>query len=146
MHSLDFLIIIIYLIMTTLIEQYNEELKQDTKIDEVNVKQVAMALPAIKHKWVSRLIVAKQELMKLEKIKTQAIEAVSKKIHEQSSVAISDIAANRAAESYETCQKINDSIAEHKILIEYLEKIERLFNSTTYDVGNIVKIMQMEQT
>ena len=46
--------------------KYTEELQKDMYIDELNLSQVALTLPAIKHKWVARLILAKSEFNKIE--------------------------------------------------------------------------------
>jgi len=48
-----------------IIEKYEAEIKEDAHVDELNVKDVAMRLPAIKHKWVSRLIYHKRQVSKL---------------------------------------------------------------------------------
>ena len=46
-------------------EKYSEELKEDTKVDELNLLQKQLMLPGIKHKWVARLINQKRFLNEL---------------------------------------------------------------------------------
>jgi hypothetical protein len=40
---------------------------------------------------------------------------------------------------------LNHKIRENELIIELLEKTERNFSSCTYDIGNIIKIIQLEQ-
>ena len=48
---------------------YIEELKQDCVVDDINLKDSALMLPAKKAKWVARLVLTKNELNRLEKEK-----------------------------------------------------------------------------
>ena len=41
--------------------------------------------------------------------------------------------------------EINEQIEELELVIEYLEKAEKIFNSTTYDLKNAIELMKMEQ-
>ena len=41
--------------MSTL-DKYMEEMVQDTSVDNFNLLDIQMKLPAIKHKWVGRLM------------------------------------------------------------------------------------------
>ena len=36
-------------------------------------------------------------------------------------------------------------INEEKLIVEFLEKIEKIFSSLTYDIKNIIEIMKLEQ-
>ena len=38
-----------------LLEQYIKEMGVDVELDEFNLKDVQLKLPALKHKWVGRL-------------------------------------------------------------------------------------------
>jgi chaperonin cofactor prefoldin len=40
---------------------------------------------------------------------------------------------------------INEEIEELELVIEYLEKAEKIFSSTTYDLKNAIELMKMEQ-
>jgi hypothetical protein len=42
--------------------------------------------------------------------------------------------------------KIDEEIQDSEIIIEYLEKVETIFRSMTYDLKNIVDITRMETT
>ena len=49
-------------------------------------------------------------------------------------------------EMFELEEKLHATIKELELIIELLEKTEKIFASLTYDIGNIVKIMTLEQT
>jgi hypothetical protein len=42
--------------------------------------------------------------------------------------------------------KIDDQIAEHSLVIEYLEKIETNFRSIGFDIRNLIEIVKLETT
>ena len=50
-------------------EEFNKELQEDTKIDQINLLDKQMMLPAIRHKWVARLIEYKRKLNSLNRKK-----------------------------------------------------------------------------
>ena len=39
---------------------------------------------------------------------------------------------------------INQQIKEHKLVIEFLEKSEKIFSSLTFDIKNLVEIIKLE--
>ena len=41
--------------------------------------------------------------------------------------------------------EINEEIEELELIIEYLEKAEKIFSSTTYDIKNAIELMKLEQ-
>ena len=53
----------------TVLEKYIKELETDVIVDELNLKEAALMLPAKKAKWVSRLMLEKNNLNELYKKK-----------------------------------------------------------------------------
>ena len=51
----------------SLFEKYEQEIKKYVTVDEFNMKQIQMDLPATRHYWVGRLMFHKQEIIKLKK-------------------------------------------------------------------------------
>lgn len=126
--------------------KYKAELEEELGLNDFNMKDVQMKLPAIKHKWVARLIQQKIELNKYKKMKIDAVEAIVQKLRREAIASISDPMLARQAEKNETVQKINSKIDETEILIEYLEKVERVCSSTSYDIKNLIDIKKLEMT
>lgn len=129
---------------TTIFDKYNAEITEELDLSDFNIKDIQMRLPAIKHKWVSRMIQQKIELNKLKKMKLEAIDAVSQTLRKTNNVLLSDSALAKQAEKNDTIQRIILKMEECELLIEYLEKVERLCNGTTYDIKNLVDIKKLE--
>jgi hypothetical protein len=128
-----------------LLERYIKEIEEDLKIDEFNIKEVGLRIPARKHFWVSRLINHKRNLFKLENDKNIFKKTVMTELQTQSPVKLNIVTAENAAENHDKMREMNIKIGEEKLIIEFLEKTEKTFSSMTYDVSNIIKIMQLEQ-
>ena len=124
--------------------KYQQELEEDTSVDELNIKDMQMKLPGIKHKWVARLIFAKREVSKL---KSQRIEAIDKASHiaiQESPIAISDANARKAASTHELVIKINNKLEEQELIVEYLDKCIDVFRNMTWDFRNMVELIKLE--
>jgi hypothetical protein len=129
-----------------MLSEYIKELEEDLKINELNLKDYQLRLPAIKHKWAGRLIRLKLELIqenkKLEKLKKTLAEEVEK----ASPVKLSGPSINQMIESHATYKDYKAVIEEKKLSIELLEKTEKTLSSTTYDIKNLIEIMKLEMT
>tara|TARA_R110000772_G_scaffold164584_4_gene276023 strand:- start:1365 stop:1760 length:396 start_codon:yes stop_codon:yes gene_type:complete len=127
------------------IDQYISEIEKDLIINEFNIKDVSMKTPARKHYWVGRLIRHKKNLYNLEKEKTDIKKKVVKELLEQSPIKITIPVAEKASLNHTNIVLINEKINNEMLIIEFLEKTEKIFSSVSFDISNIVKIMQMEQ-
>ena len=127
-----------------ILDKYSEELNNDTRMDEINIKEVQLKLPGLKHKWIARLIKHKSELKKLNKLKELAKEKIVNKLTSDPNITLSKISLEKKAESNETMKKIVDKINDEQLIIAYLEKVETIFRSFTYDIKNVVEIMKLE--
>lgn len=127
--------------------KYQEEIKEDTKIDQLNILEKQLMLPAIKHKWVARLIEQKRTKAILEKKRKDIKEEVLEKLMKDGLPSgIPKASLNSKVESSEAIKKIDDEIDQVDLLIDYLEKVEKIMSSITYDIGNATKIMVLETT
>ena len=124
------------------VERYIKEIEEDLKIDEFNIKEASLKTPGRKHFWVSRLINHKRNLYFLE----HELEETSKKLvtetREKSPVAISTMSLTNAIADSEVIKNLQLKIKEEKFVIDLLEKTEKTFSSLTYDIKNIIAIMQ----
>ena len=107
-----------------------DEIGEDLVVDDFNIKEVQMRLPARKHFWVARLMDAKVE---------------KNKLLADSPVKVTQSVAEQHAERHDTISNVNTKIYECDTIIEYLEKVEKVLSQMSYDISNIVKIQQMEQ-
>lgn len=128
-----------------LLKRYKEEIGADLVVTDFNIKDVQLKLPSRKHFWAARLIDAKISLQDLQKRKKNLKKDLVKRIIAEAPVKITQQTAEIAAESTDELTTINDSIKEYELIIEYLEKVERIMAGMGYDIRNIINIMQMEQ-
>lgn len=126
------------------LEQYIKEMGDDVEIDEFNIKETQMKLPALKHKWVGRLIRSKSELANAQSRRDKAIKEIAKEIIDTATYQVTLPTAQKAAEKHQKIKDIDETIKENKLIVEFLEKSERIFNSMTFDIKNITEIMKLE--
>lgn len=136
-----------------LINKYSEELQKDTLINELNLMQMTLTLPAIKHKWVARLIEAKLRIKNLEKQKKEVREKFFNKLKNEAAtnhLKLSPIAIERSIDTDSQFKSIildiDEKIEDTKLVILYLEKVEVIFKNMTYDVKNIIDLTKLETT
>jgi hypothetical protein len=128
-----------------LLRKYIEDITKDLHLDDFNIKEAQMRLPARKHFWVARLMEAKIKRNSFFRNKKNLKKEVVKKVISDSPVRISQSAAESAAERHESISKINESISEQDSIIEYLEKVEKIMGHMHWEIKNIIDINKMEQ-
>jgi hypothetical protein len=129
-----------------MLEEYIKELETDLKINELNLKDYQLRLPAIKHKWAGRNIRLKLELSydikEYEKLKKTLVEEVQK----ASPVKMSTPSIMQVINTRQECVNFYKKIEEKKLVLELLEKAEKTLSSTTYDIKNLIEIIKLETT
>jgi hypothetical protein len=131
--------------MKNLFEEYENEITLDTKIDELNLLEKQLQLPAVKHKWVARLISHKRKLNILNKKRKEIKESVLSKLQDIPK-GIPRKSLDSKIDSTEQIISIDEEIEETNIMIEYLEKVEQIFKTMSYDLKNIIDINKLETT
>ena len=126
------------------IDEYIAEIEEDTKVSELNMKDVQLMLPGIKHKWAGRQIRAKIKLSSLYNEKDDVVQATCGILKSESPIELSDLAAEKMAAKHSKVKDMRKQIQDQKMIIELLEKAERIFNSMTFDVKNMIEIIKLE--
>jgi len=129
-----------------ILEKYKNEVSVDVKIDHINILDKQMELPGIKHKWVFRLVEAKKAFNRLNKKKKELKRDVLSTIEKEIPKSLPKSALDAKIEVSEPIQKINDDIGEIELLIDYLERVEKVFSAMSFDSKNIIDLMKMETT
>ena len=127
-----------------MLERYITEIEEDLKIDQFNIKEASLKSPGRKHFWVSRLINHKRNLQSLENKKLDLKKQIMDQIHDQSPVKLSTYTVDKTSDDSGMIREIQVKINEEKLIIEFLEKTEKIFSSLTYDIKNIIEIMKLE--
>jgi hypothetical protein len=128
-----------------LLDRYIKEIEADLVIDEINLRDVQLRLPSKKHFWVARLIKHKIEINNYKKQKEELKRILVEKVVVDSPVVVSKALAERKVDDLTEMNVLNNKIKELEYVIELLEKVEKNFNSMTYDIKNIVEILKLEQ-
>ena len=128
-------------------EKIKHEINSDLVLDRINLLEKQLMLPAIKHKWVSRLIDQKRLKNSLESKKKHLKADVLKTLQDSGIPSnLPKAALDRKIESSDSLLKIDEQIKETEIIIEYLEKVENICRSLTYDIKNAVDLEKLETT
>lgn len=130
----------------SLFEKYHMEAENDLKLDDFTIKDSQLKLPGVKHKWVGRLIKQKIEKNKLEEVRKEALNKIVEQIRQDSPVLLSDKALYQQACNHELVQKIDAKIEESKVLIDYLERLEKVCSQASFDIKNVIELRKLEIT
>lgn len=129
----------------SLLDQYISEIEKDLQINEFNLKDSSMRTPSRKHYWVSKLIKHKRNLYKLEKERDNLKKDITQKIIKESPVKVALPVAEKASLNHESIKEVQSKINDEKLIVEFLEKTEKVFSAVGFDIKNIIDIMKMEQ-
>ena len=127
------------------IDKYKKELDEDCKINMLNLRDAQMRLPAVKHKWTSRLINHKIEQDKIKKLIDEAKSTIIERQLADATVAMSRPSLEKQAENHATVIRLKEKAKEEGFVIMYLEKVEQILRGVTFDIKNLVEIMKLEQ-
>ena len=129
-----------------LLQEYQEKISEFLVIDELNMKDKQMELPGARHYWVGRLMHHKQEILKLQRAKTQALVMLRQKIEGESPVMLNHKTIHSSINSHEVIQKIDQEIAKNELYVDYLTRVEANFRDAQYGLNNLTKIITLETT
>jgi hypothetical protein len=129
-----------------LLDEYVAEFNNDFDINQLNINNTSFEIIKLKHKWIERLIRAKKDLLDIEKILAESIDKVALKISQESDAPVSIPNAERMATKTPKIAKIIEVIGHQKLVIEYLERVEKISRDSGFDIKNIVDLIKLENT
>jgi len=127
-----------------ILDKYLQEAEQDTKLDVFSVKDVQSMLPAIKHKWVGRLIRAKRKLNHLMDEKEEIRSSLLEKAKQQALYKVTDSMLEKQIDKSKSVKDVAKQIKEQRLIIDFLERTEKIFSSMTFDIKNLTEVMKIE--
>jgi len=130
----------------TALEKYIKELEADVVLDELNLKEAALMLPGKKAKWVSRLIIEKNNLNGMYKKRDEALKVAVAEIREESNVRLTTPTLEKAAERHPLVSSIDEEIILQKHIVDFLERVDKTMHSISFDVKNLVDLIKLETT
>lgn len=127
----------------SLYDEYRQQYTEFTKINDMNLEQRTMRVPAEKHFWVERLIEAKRLKFKLLKERKQQKDANIKKAINEGVVNLSKQTLDKL-ENTKEIEELDEKIQDQELLIEYLEQVVRHITYIAQDIKNILTIKEMQ--
>jgi len=127
-----------------LFEQYQAQLAEQVKLDDLSLKEQQLKLPGYKHFWASRCIIHKQDLAKLKRQREKTKNELIEKLSATNDIQLSKVALNAKIYQLDEIQVFEKEIEQMEMLIEYVEKAEQIMKSMSFDIGNLIKIQQLE--
>lgn len=103
-------------------------------------------LPAKKAKWVSRLMIEKNNLNSLYRQKNEIISNTIKEIQKESAVKLTTPTLEKASERHPSVITINQDIKQLQTVIDFLERVEKTMQGIGYDIKNLIDLIKMETT
>lgn len=128
----------------SLLSKYIKEVEQDLILNDFNIKETQLRLPAKKHFWVARLIEAKRNLQDLIDKEKKMTKVLSAKIKEQSPVTLTDKTVLNLIDEQEEIGSIKEKKRDLTNVVEYLEKVEKIFGSMHWEVRNVIELQKLE--
>ena len=134
-------------ILMEFFDKIKKEIQDDLKLDRISLLDKQLTLPAIKHKWVSRLIEQKRSKNILQKKRKSLKEEVLKTLADNNiPMNIPKASLDKKVESFDIIKKIDQEIQDTDLIIDYLEKVESICRSMTFDIKNAVELEKLETT
>lgn len=124
-------------------DKFRKQVENDLKFDEYNVQELTMRLPALKHFWVGKLIDSKINLKRLEDKKKELIDSLQNKTKPE--IGLSKASMSNIVMNNDTIKEINSKIDEYKIVVEYLEKVEKIFHTASFDIKNFIETIKIDE-
>lgn len=128
-------------------KKYEEQLREDLTINDMNLTEKSFNVPHKKHYWAGKFIEESYALKEMERkkkfLEKEAVKAVNEKAA-VSPVDLSAVARKNMVHNLDTIKDLTEKIEDQKLLVQYLEKCEKIFSFITNDIKNIVEIKQME--
>ena len=92
------------------------------------------------------MIRLKSQINQLKKQKDKIKADIMSEIDHTSNVKLTQPVISATADKHSRIQDINLKIQEAELVVELLERSEKTLSSCSYDISNIIKIMQLEMT
>ena len=124
------------------LENYQKELREDIKLEQLNLSDKVTMVPIIKHKWVSRLMQHKLQLKKIQAFKKKRVTQLAKNLDVVLTTKVADNVTKNDVE-YAKLQDVEDML---EVIIEYLEKVEKITGGMSWDCRNLIDLQKMETT
>lgn len=127
-----------------MIDTYAKELEVDMELSILNLKDRQLAHPTIRHKWLYRLIKHKRRVGELKEELEDLVYELTAKEEKLERVSLPRLNAKIEKDpTVIALKRLKD--AEYKT-VEYLDGVQNILSSMSFDMKNIVEIMKLENS
>jgi len=130
--------------VSKIIDRYCEELGPEIRLNKLSLDEQQLTLPSLKHKWASRFINHKKNLIKLKNEKKSIFKNLVHEYIENSPVKINLNIAEKAVINNKKILIIDEKIEQENLILEYLEKIQNIVNNIQWDIKNLIELEKLE--
>lgn len=125
-----------------LIQEYSEQIEEDTRIDVLNLKDKQLSSPNVKHKWLFKLTMEKKKLLELLEKKDHIVAGKMR----DNPLELSKARIQAKANIDDAMIALNKEIKKQELMIEYLDgAVNKIFSQMGFDFRNLVELLKMEQ-
>ena len=123
------------------LKEIYEEVTNDLKINEINIKEKALECPAIKSKWSMIYLEERRYYKKLEEARNLKIEEY---IENHGRPGVPKIKTKDEAKRDINIKKIRKLLSDQKEVIDFLEGIIKIMSSLNFDIKNCLDVIKIE--
>lgn len=120
------------------LQQYIDSVNKDIDFNEVNIKDQSIKVVAKKHYWATHIVKQKIELQNLKNSMNELKVNLMKEYNNAANL-------NLKLNMHPDVIKLNKEIIEKENIIEYLEKVEKIFQNIHWDIKNMIDLIKLEQ-
>lgn len=121
--------------------ELDQELRNDVKLTELNIKEQALKAPGIKAKWACIMAKEQRHLKILKKTKKRLLDEY---VEKHGMMGVNKLRTEHEAKSSEKIVKIDKLIDEQYDVIRYMEDIMKIMHSYGYEISNTKDLIKME--
>lgn len=125
-----------------MLEQYAKELEQDLELTLLNIKDRQLSHPNIRHKWLFRLIQHKKNVARIREDIEDLTNDLTDKEFKISKISLPKLKAK--IEKDPSCIDYKRKLKNEQQIVEYLEGVQSILSSMSYDMKNVVDILKLE--
>ncbi len=125
-----------------MIDKYAKEMEIDTELSLLNLRDRQLSQPNIRHKWLYRLMQHKRKKAQLNFKLSQIIDNRSQEEIKLSRLSMPKLKAKIDKES--DVISIKRQIQEENEVIDYLDSVQSILSSMSFDMKNLVELLKLE--
>lgn len=124
------------------LSKYIEELANDLKLDEFNLREKSLMCSSIWSKWLSYLYLEKNNLERIQKAKQKILQKKAGEIKVTDSLLRSK-AEEKLADNDETIKKLNVLGKNTQTNIDYIERALGILQNFGFSIKNTIEILKL---